>query len=414
MALTDSLISHWKLNEASGTRDDSHSTNHLSDNNTVTSATGKVGDAGDFEAMNTEFLSLSDNAAMSTGATSFTFACWVQLESTGSENFSTILSKDTVASGHREYNLIYEKVANRFSFSAGRTGSTTVDSAIANNFGAPSLATWYFIVAWYDRDLDTVNIQVNNGTANSAAKTIDPPDGTGSFFIGKLGNNQFYWDGLIDSVSFWKRVLTSDEKTQLYNSGNGLDYDSFGSGTTAVGNTRQLLWSLNETEASTRQVLFNVGKAVGNSRSASWDVSDATGNSRTLSWNASDAVGNNRDLLWDTRKAIAANNRDILFNILAPIGSQRSVLFNTSANTGSTRQVRWSVTVPVTGPARICVWNVGKSTGNSRQVLWNSESPVGTNRAMYWATDSHLGSGSSLSSAKAIRLRRRLHRFLKV
>ena len=36
-----SLVSYWNLDEASGTRNDSHSTNHLTDNNTVTNAAGK-------------------------------------------------------------------------------------------------------------------------------------------------------------------------------------------------------------------------------------------------------------------------------------------------------------------------------------------------------------------------------------
>lgn len=41
--LLTSLIAHWKLDEASGTRNDSHGTNHLTDNNTVTTATAKLG-----------------------------------------------------------------------------------------------------------------------------------------------------------------------------------------------------------------------------------------------------------------------------------------------------------------------------------------------------------------------------------
>ena len=40
---------------------------------------------------------------------------------------------------------------------------------------------------------------------------------TGAFPSGNM-------DGLIDEVGFWKRTLTSGERTQLYNSGNGLAY----------------------------------------------------------------------------------------------------------------------------------------------------------------------------------------------
>jgi len=32
------------------------------------------------------------------------------------------------------------------------------------------------------------------------------------------------WNGLIDEVAIWDRQLTSDERTELYNSGSGLTY----------------------------------------------------------------------------------------------------------------------------------------------------------------------------------------------
>jgi hypothetical protein len=34
-----------------------------------------------------------------------------------------------------------------------------------------------------------------------------------------IGNNAMY--GRIDEVAFWKRILSPDERTRLYNSGNG-------------------------------------------------------------------------------------------------------------------------------------------------------------------------------------------------
>lgn len=68
--LNDNLVAHWKLDESSGTRNDSKGANHLTDNNTVTSAAGKLGDAADFESSNSERLTLADNADMSLGSNS--------------------------------------------------------------------------------------------------------------------------------------------------------------------------------------------------------------------------------------------------------------------------------------------------------------------------------------------------------
>ena len=51
-------------------------------------------------------------------------------------------------------------------------------------------------------------------------------DSTAEFDIGRrpYSGSFGYFNGRIDSVGFWKRVLTSAERTALYNSGNGLEY----------------------------------------------------------------------------------------------------------------------------------------------------------------------------------------------
>ena len=76
--LTTSLIAHWNLDEASGTRVDAKGGNDLTDNNTVTQATGIVSNAGQFTAANSEYLSIADNAALSTGDIDFTIPLWAR------------------------------------------------------------------------------------------------------------------------------------------------------------------------------------------------------------------------------------------------------------------------------------------------------------------------------------------------
>src|SRR5678815_5281605 len=93
MALTDSLIAFWELEEASGTRVDAHGANDLSDNATVTSAAGKVGTAADFEVGNSEFLSIVDNPDLSVADIDFTWCAWVNSESLDTTRY--ILSKGT-------------------------------------------------------------------------------------------------------------------------------------------------------------------------------------------------------------------------------------------------------------------------------------------------------------------------------
>ncbi len=218
MSLTTSLVSYWNLDEASGNRADSHGTNTLTDNNTVASATGKIGTAGDFEKNNSEWLSHADNADLSTGDIDWTVQAWVQLESKPAGDYMCVVGKG--GSGG-EYALFWNAPDDRFYlYVNGAFGSIK-----ANTFGAPSLATWYCLHIWHDSVNNLVGISVNAGTADTASYSGGITDGTGAFAIGRdeIGPAG-YWDGLIDEVGFWKRVLTSQERTDLYNAGAGFAY----------------------------------------------------------------------------------------------------------------------------------------------------------------------------------------------
>lgn len=218
--LNNNLIAVWELEETSGTRNDSKGSNHLTDNNTVLSATGKIGTAADFEVTNSEYLSITDNTDLSTGDIDFTLAFWVQLESKSANMF---FPTKQAGAGSREFNTQYNSTADRFRFGVSNDGTATVN-VDANALGSPSTATWYFIVVWHDATANTINIQVNDGTVNSTSHTTGVFNSTAAFTIGATAVPASYHDGLIDNVYFWKRVLTTDERTALYNSGNGKDY----------------------------------------------------------------------------------------------------------------------------------------------------------------------------------------------
>jgi hypothetical protein len=221
-ALTDNLVAYWKLDEASGTRADSVGSNTLTDINTVTSATGKINNAGQFTKSNNEALSIANNTDVQLGDIDWTVTAWVYLDSEPGQ--MDIISKATgFSTGTREFELMY--LSDRFVLN---TGGFISPVATADNFGAVSTSTWYFIVAWHDAAGNTINISVNNGTANSTATSGSfGTQGSGEFTIGSYNANQttlWTYDGRIDEVGLWKRVLTSQERTDLYNSGAGFAY----------------------------------------------------------------------------------------------------------------------------------------------------------------------------------------------
>ncbi|KKM75735.1 hypothetical protein LCGC14_1387300, partial [marine sediment metagenome] len=229
MAISDltSLITHWKLNEASGNRLDAHGTNTLGDNNTVLQGTGKIGEAADFEALNSEWLSRGIDTDFQLSADEdFTWAVWVKLESKPGNDMYFFHGASGAADKDTAYAIRWDNTGDRFEFVLGDETSAGIEAA--DNLGAPALATWYLIIVWHDKAANTINIQVNDGTVDSSAWA----NGTNSTFNGatELGRRSWsgagtYFDGLLDSVSFWKgRVLTSAERTELYNGGAGLDY----------------------------------------------------------------------------------------------------------------------------------------------------------------------------------------------
>lgn len=218
-ALLTSLISHWKLDELSGARADSYGSNNLTDNNTVTQAVGKISYGAQFTRANSEYLSKTDNASLPKGDIAFEFTAWVYLD-TKSANMAILAQNSDTQPG---YQLYYDSAADRFKFLVSFTDTTTA-TVTANNAGAPSVGTWYFILAAHDPVTDALYIKVNNGTADSQATGGKiPTSPTTSFTIGRDNFPAFenYWNGRIDEVSYWQRLLTVGEQTEIYNAGAG-------------------------------------------------------------------------------------------------------------------------------------------------------------------------------------------------
>lgn len=215
--LTTNLVAYFKMEDATenyvadGTLD-------MTNNGGVTFPAGKVNNGGQFTATSTQYLSHTDNATFSMGDIDCSFAAWVKLDSLGTTR--SIVYKLTNAAGFpREYGLEYNS-GGLFSFFVTNTSNNWDGLVQATTFGAASSGVWYFVVAWHNSVANTINIQINNGTVDSAAYSVGIRDGTAPFTIGSADNISV-WDGMIDEVGVWKKVLSSTERTDLYNGGSG-------------------------------------------------------------------------------------------------------------------------------------------------------------------------------------------------
>jgi len=220
--LLTGLVSYWKMDEASGNAIDAHGTNDLTDNNTVGTLTGKIGDCRDFSGTN-EYFSHADNADLSVDGTSFSFAFWVNLDSV--TGLRALISKRDEA-GTGEF-VIYANAGGGgnapqfFNYTSGFNG------VIASTFGALSTGTWYLLACVADDAAKELRISVNAGTQNVASYTGSVGATTHTFRIGVEQSEVADVDGKIDETGFWKRALSTSDITAIYNSGNGLSYDNF-------------------------------------------------------------------------------------------------------------------------------------------------------------------------------------------
>jgi hypothetical protein len=221
-ALANSVVALWKLDEASGTRADSVGSNTLTDNNTVTSAQGLVYPLSAlFVAANNEYLSIGDNAALSTGDIDFWLSAWVRLVS--KPTLAPIVFKWSQAGGAaREYGLSYIGGAtDRFALSV--SNGTSQDTLNASTFGSPSLNTWYFVCARHVASESKTYLSVNAGVEDSASLGFDVADSATGLAIGSYSNGLSSWfDGRIEQVAIGKNYNpTAQDIALIYNGGIG-------------------------------------------------------------------------------------------------------------------------------------------------------------------------------------------------
>lgn len=217
-ALTDDLTSYWKLDESSGNASDSVGSNTLTNNNTVTYSTGKVNNGANFNSASSKYL-LKSSFSLS-GTHNITYSFWVK--SSTATGQQTILSNYDSSSNQLWVEIYSNKI--RFGTWNGSTVASFSSSESIND------GNWHFVVI--NKNGTTGKIYIDNGSANTG--TLHDITIGSTFSLGRDNINATnYLNGSIDEVGVWSRVITETENSQLYNSGNGLQYP-FGSTPTST------------------------------------------------------------------------------------------------------------------------------------------------------------------------------------
>ena len=228
-----SLSAYWNLDDAAnGNRLDSSLNAHtLSDlNGNVGSAAGKLGNAASFDATHGKLLNIAGNADadFSIGAGDFTIAGWLKSGDVTNPGGVVARSVPTGGGQHHDYYMVIGLTSGRLDWQVYNSGGSASSNAFASGLVN---GTWYFFCAEFVAATGKAQLAVNNGAANVASAIASVEDQGGDLEIGNAGFGPgglisigWPFNGLIDAVGVWKRLLTSDEKTALYNGGNGLEY----------------------------------------------------------------------------------------------------------------------------------------------------------------------------------------------
>ena len=213
-----SLVSFWKLDEASGDAIDSVGTNHLTAVNAPTSAAGKFGPARLFARASTQYFTLAHNTSISAGDINFTFSCWLRPDSIAMP-YMGVFTKFKAALS--EYHLRRLNDQHSYTFSVGLSG---VGSKAFNPYQPPGAGEWVHIVVWHDTVINQLGILFNGQENLLTSVSQAAVDSTAPFYLGARDGGTSTWEGLIEQVGYWKRALTRAEMISLYNYGSGWVY----------------------------------------------------------------------------------------------------------------------------------------------------------------------------------------------
>jgi len=214
---TNGLVAYWSFDQANN-RTDSISGLVLGQNKTPQHiAQGKLNWGYYFNASG-DFLNLSTTVP-SPGTNNISICAWYNTTNASRMGIATISTAATdwiyLEMGNNAPGEILSYIA--FSTSANRN--------IKGNSGALNNGVWQFACLTYDYTGNINRIYsnaTNKETFNNTAGAKSSIDTT-QVYIGIGPNLGFRFQGKIDEVSIWNRVLTQSEISDLYNNGTGFN-----------------------------------------------------------------------------------------------------------------------------------------------------------------------------------------------
>jgi hypothetical protein len=217
MALTDNLISYWKVDEANGDASDSvvASSNTLTNNNTVAYAAGILNNCAVFTGgANNRYFEHAHINAFDVGTGNFTISCWTKCSA---DNEGCIIGNAGAQVGDHGMGFRFRSDGKLW-VQTNTSNLPVFEASKANaNYSTGNWIHWAVV-----RTSQVVKVWRNGVSLGTNNDANDYQHGVESqvFRIGRLNRDQTaYFTGSIDEIGIWTRAITDDEVATLYGSG---------------------------------------------------------------------------------------------------------------------------------------------------------------------------------------------------
>lgn len=214
--LTTSLNSYWTLE---GNSNDQQGTDNGTDTSiTYSTGNGKIDQGAGFNGSSSQIV-IADSANLRPSP-NLSVALWYNNTTNPASNaYYSMLWKNATNATREAYSLQLFNDAGtvkiRANFNNANTGAIT--------YAFSGTGSWKFLVATYDGDAMKLYVDNVLQASNTGGAAISYENNLSLYF----GSTDFagrFFDGAIDEVGLWSKVLTTTEISDLWNGGSGNTY----------------------------------------------------------------------------------------------------------------------------------------------------------------------------------------------
>lgn len=210
----------YNFDESSGNAADATGNGYtLTNNNTVGYTAGLINNCADFGSSNTNKYFNSTATLGDTGGSLY-FSLWFNLSTALNTNETTSMFYIRSATSQVFYILNYYNASgtDRIRFERFKPG---VGTNVVERSGTISTGGWHHIVAGFNSSTNELYLYYDNSLVTSASAS---GSGSGVSNLVEVGFGNGYLKGKLDAFGVFPSVLSTTDISDLYNSGNGLQY----------------------------------------------------------------------------------------------------------------------------------------------------------------------------------------------